>query len=75
MAWRWTTDSPYLAIFRTFGTESSTGTGDLNLGLKWQFHKESKASRLPALSASLYGRISHRRQHPTIGLRPHRIIG
>jgi hypothetical protein len=47
-------DAPYLAIFRALGTQGSTGTGDTNLGAKWNFHKESQTSRLPALSASLY---------------------
>jgi len=45
-------DSPYLSIFRAVGTPNSKGTGDLNLGVKWEFHKES--SRLPALGASFY---------------------
>lgn len=47
-------DSPYLAIFRAVGTPGSTGWGDTNLGLKWEFHKESPGSRIPALAASLY---------------------
>jgi hypothetical protein len=52
-------DVPYLAIFRAVGTQGSNGGGDTNLGVKWQFHKESQKSasqksRLPALSASLY---------------------
>src|SRR5712692_8453664 len=49
-------DSPYLALFRALSSTSpsSTGVGDTNLGLKWNFHKESGASRLPAMSASLY---------------------
>jgi hypothetical protein len=47
-------DAPYLAILRAVQTPSSTGTGDTNLGVKWEFHKESKTSRLPALGVSLY---------------------
>jgi len=47
-------DTPYLAIYRALGTQGSTGAGDTNLGVKWQFHKESPNSRLPALAASLY---------------------
>jgi hypothetical protein len=47
-------DAPYLAIFRALGTPTSTGGGDTNVGMKWNFHKESQASRLPALGASLY---------------------
>jgi len=47
-------DIPHLAIFRAVGNPGSAGGGDTNLGLKWNFHKESKASRVPALGASLY---------------------
>lgn len=47
-------DAPYLAIFRAVGTPNSAGGGDTNLGVKWEFHKESHGSRLPALGASLY---------------------
>ncbi|HWF09821.1 MAG TPA: transporter [Bryobacteraceae bacterium] len=47
-------DAPYLAIFRVTGTPASTGAGDTNLGIKWNFHEESKSSRLPAMGTSLY---------------------
>jgi len=47
-------DVPYLAILRAVGTPNSTGGGDTNLGIKWEFHKESHGSRVPALGASLY---------------------
>ncbi len=47
-------DSPYLAIYRSVGTQNSTGIGDTNLGVKWNFHKESKTSRVPALGVSFY---------------------
>ena len=47
-------DAPYLAIFRAVGTPSSSGPGDADLGIKWNFHKASPDSRLPALGASLY---------------------
>jgi len=47
-------DAPYLAIYRAIGTPTSTGGGDLNLGVKWNFHEESPSSRLPALGASFY---------------------
>jgi hypothetical protein len=44
-------DAPYLAIFRDFiaSPRSSTGVGDTNLGVKWNFHNESPNSRIPAL--------------------------
>ena len=49
-------DTPYLAIFRDLAAPaaSSHGVGDTNLGVKWNFHDESKGSRLPAMSVSLY---------------------
>lgn len=47
-------DAPYLAIYRAIGIPGSTGVGDTNLGIKWQFHKESSGSRVPSLGASLY---------------------
>jgi len=39
-------DSPYLSIFRAFGNnpQTSTGVGDTNLGLKWNFYKLLSAS-------------------------------
>jgi hypothetical protein len=47
-------DAPYLAIFRALQNANSTGTGDLNLGLKWEFHKEVPGHKLPALGVSFY---------------------
>ncbi len=47
-------DFPYLSIFRLLETQNSTGAGDVNLGVKWNFHQADPGSRLPALSASLY---------------------
>jgi len=47
-------DVPYLAIYRAVGVPDALGNGDTNLGIKWNFHKESPDSRVPALGASLY---------------------
>jgi hypothetical protein len=47
-------DAPYLAIYRALATPSSIGAGDTNMGVKWEFHKESAGNRLPALGASFY---------------------
>ena len=47
-------DFPYLAIYRVIGTPASAGVGDVDMGIKWNFHKESPDSPLPALGASLY---------------------
>jgi hypothetical protein len=51
-------DSPYLSIYRSAGNQPSNGVGDTNLGIKANFHKESAASRVPALAASLYIELS-----------------
>ena len=50
-------DFPYLAIFRAVGERNSAGIGDTNVGVKWQFHKQSDGSRAPALGVSLYTEI------------------
>ena len=49
-------DAPYLAIFRALGDlpTTSSGVGDTNLGLKWNFHQEAAGSRAPAMAVSLY---------------------
>ena len=47
-------DVPYLAILRAVGAPDAFGGGDTNLGIKWEFHKESRASSTPALAASMY---------------------
>src|SRR5947209_17110905 len=49
-------DNPYLTIFRQEGTHPQRphGTGDTNVGVKWNFHQESTQSPLPALSATMY---------------------
>ena len=47
-------DVPYLAIYRAVGVPDAAGGGDTNLGVKWEFHKESPNSGVPALGASLY---------------------
>ena len=45
-------EGPYLGIYRAIGTPNSFGNGDVNLEVKWQFHKESPSSQLPALGVS-----------------------
>jgi len=47
-------DVPHLAIFRATGAQNAVGAGDADMGVKWNFHQESKGSWLPALGASLY---------------------
>ena len=47
-------DIPYLNIQRTAGSPPSGGWGDTNLGIKVNFHRESKGSGLPSLGASFY---------------------
>ena len=60
-------DSPYLSILRATGVQSSTGIGDTNLGVKWEFHKASKDSRLPALGASFYVEFPTGDTHKQLG--------
>jgi len=47
-------DFPYLSIYRATATPSSTGFGDTDFGIKWNFHKVSPGSWVPALGASFY---------------------
>ena len=47
-------DAPYLAIFRAAGSQTSRGFGDTNMGIKWNLHRASPSSRVPALSSSFY---------------------
>ena len=47
-------DIPYLFISRASGTQASSGNGDADMGIKWNFHKASNPNRVPALSASFY---------------------
>jgi len=49
-------DSPYLSIFRSklILPHRLNGVGDFDLGVKWNFHKGTPGSRVPALGASLY---------------------
>ena len=60
-------DSPHLSILRATGVQSSTGIGDTNLGVKWEFHKASKDSRLPALGASFYVEFPTGDTHKQLG--------
>lgn len=47
-------DFPYLAIYRAPGSAASTGFGDADTGIKWNFYKAKRPMSVPALSASLY---------------------
>jgi hypothetical protein len=47
-------DAPYLAIFRSSGSQNANGPGDTDMGIKWNFRKAARPLRAPALSASLY---------------------
>jgi len=52
-------DVPWLAIYRApgsrvFGGRNSSGPGDADMGIKWNFHKAPRPLKLPALSASFY---------------------
>lgn len=47
-------DAPYLAIYRASTSPTSSGPGDTDMGIKWNFHKAPHPMSFPALSASLY---------------------
>ncbi|HEY1806935.1 MAG TPA: transporter [Acidobacteriaceae bacterium] len=47
-------DAPYLSIYRSAGVQNSSGPGDTDMGIKWNFHKSARPLGSPALSASLY---------------------
>lgn len=47
-------DAPYLSIFRAPGAQTSSGPGDTDMGIKWNFRKSAHPLSTPALSASLY---------------------
>jgi hypothetical protein len=47
-------DVPYLAIYRASPKENSRGHGDVDMGIKWNYHKQAHPMSVPALSASLY---------------------
>jgi Putative MetA-pathway of phenol degradation len=49
-------DNPYLTILRSTGTQPQKphGVGDTNLGVKWNFHRESDGSKLPSMGVSMY---------------------
>jgi hypothetical protein len=47
-------DAPYIDIQRSPGNSPSNGIGDTDMGIKWNFLKESKGSPRPSLGASFY---------------------
>jgi hypothetical protein len=47
-------DIPYLAIQRAIPSHNSSGNGDSDMGIKWNFFKAPHPRRTPSLSASLY---------------------
>ena len=60
-------DFPYLSIYRAAGTASSSGLGDTDLGIKWNFHKASAGSWVPALGASFYTEFPAGDEHNGLG--------
>lgn len=47
-------DIPWLFISRASGTQDSSGNGDADMGIKWNFYKAPHPRGIPSLSASLY---------------------
>jgi len=60
-------DFPYLSIYRAAGTKSSSGFGDTDLGIKWNFHKASPGSWVPELGASFYSEFPTGDEHNGLG--------
>ena len=60
-------DVPYLSIYRNPGNPSSTGNGDTNLGIKWNFRREVENSHRPALGASFYVEFPTGDSHNQLG--------
>jgi Putative MetA-pathway of phenol degradation len=59
-------DAPYLAIYRSPGTATSSGVGDTDMGIKWNFRKSPRPSS-PALAASLYIEFPTGNKHQQLG--------
>src|SRR5271166_5223640 len=47
-------DAPYISIYRAQGNHDSTGGGDTDMGVKWEFFRSSPGSHIPELAASMY---------------------
>jgi hypothetical protein len=60
-------DAPYLSIQRDPRTPSSTGAGDTNLGIKWNFRRAVENSHRPVLSASFYVEFPTGDSHNQLG--------
>ena len=60
-------DAPYLSIYRDPRTPSSTGAGDTNLGIKWNFRREVPNSHRPVLSTSFYVEFPTGDSHNELG--------
>jgi hypothetical protein len=60
-------DAPYLSITRDPRTPSSTGAGDTNLGIKWNFRRAVENSHRPVLSASFYVEFPTGDSHNQLG--------
>jgi len=47
-------DIPWLAIYRSSVSQNTSGNGDADMGIKWNFHKAPRPRRVPAISGSFY---------------------
>ena len=59
--------TPYLSIHRAPGTQSSSGWGDFDMGIKWNFRTAPPDSRRLALAASLYIEAPSGNVHEQLG--------
>jgi hypothetical protein len=47
-------DIPWLAIYRSSASQNTSGNGDADMGIKWNFHKAAHPRSIPSISASFY---------------------
>ena len=65
---------PISRSLATQATPSSTGAGDTNLGIKWNFRRDRRKFPSPRSQRQLLRRVPHRRSAQSTRLRPHRLL-
>jgi Putative MetA-pathway of phenol degradation len=60
-------DAPYIAIYRSAEAQTSSGFGDTDMGIKWNFRKAAGVLRAPALAASFYVEVPTGNEREQLG--------
>ena len=60
-------DYPFLSVYRAPGTQGSSGWGDFDMGIKWNFRAAAPDSRRLLLAASLYVEAPTGNVHQQLG--------